>query len=52
MKIVFATGNAGKVKEIKKILSDVDADIITMKEAGVMYLNLNRFLSVWIGSIL
>lgn len=35
MKIVFATGNAGKVKEIKKILSDVDADIITMKEAGV-----------------
>lgn len=34
MKIVFATGNKGKVKEVMKILSDVDAEIITMKEAG------------------
>lgn len=34
MKIVFATGNKGKVKEVMRILSDVDAEIVTMKEAG------------------
>lgn len=33
-KIIFATGNQGKVNEIKEILKDLDAQVITMKEAG------------------
>lgn len=35
MKIVVATGNQDKVKEIKEILQDVDACVVTMKEAGL-----------------
>ncbi len=35
MRIVFATGNAGKIREIKEILSDLDMDVVSMKEAGV-----------------
>lgn len=35
MKIVFATGNKGKINEINKILQDLDAQVIPMKEAGV-----------------
>ena len=35
MKIVFATGNAHKLIEIREILADLDAEIVTMKEAGV-----------------
>lgn len=35
MKIIFATGNAGKMKEIRMILSDLDAEILSMKEAGI-----------------
>ncbi|NLL78822.1 MAG: XTP/dITP diphosphatase [Clostridiales bacterium] len=35
MKIVFATGNAGKMKEIRMILADMDAEILSMKEAGI-----------------
>lgn len=34
-KIVFATGNSGKIKEIQRIMADTDIEIITMKEAGV-----------------
>ena len=34
-KIIFATGNAGKMKEIREILKDVDAEVLSMKEAGV-----------------
>lgn len=34
-KIVFATGNAGKMKEIRLILSDLGYEILSMKEAGV-----------------
>lgn len=34
-KIVFATGNKGKVNEIREILKDCEADVITMKEAGI-----------------
>ena len=34
-KIIFATGNAGKMKEIREILSDLDAEVLSMKEAGV-----------------
>lgn len=33
--IIFATQNEGKVKEIKAILSDMNVEIITMKEAGI-----------------
>ena len=35
MKIIFATSNQGKLKEIREILSDLDCEIISMKEAGV-----------------
>ena len=34
-RIVFATGNKNKMKEIKMILSDLGMEILTMKEAGV-----------------
>ena len=30
-KIIFATGNAEKMKEIREILSDVDTEILSMK---------------------
>lgn len=35
MKIVFATGNEGKMKEVREILADLDYEILSMKEAGV-----------------
>ncbi len=35
MKIIFATGNAGKLREIKAILADLDMEVLSMKEAGV-----------------
>jgi len=34
-KIVFATGNKGKVKEIQMILADLHMEITTMKEEGI-----------------
>lgn len=34
-RIVFATGNAGKMREIREILSDLDAEILSAKEAGL-----------------
>ena len=34
-KIVFATGNEGKMKEIRMILDQPDYEIISMKDAGV-----------------
>ena len=34
-RIVFATGNKDKMKEIRMILSDLDLPILSMKEAGV-----------------
>jgi XTP/dITP diphosphohydrolase len=34
-KIIFATSNEGKMKEIRMILNDLDYDILSMKEAGV-----------------
>ncbi|MGL5675103.1 MAG: XTP/dITP diphosphatase [Cellulosilyticaceae bacterium] len=33
--IIFATTNAGKVKEIKEILSDLPVEVLTMTEAGI-----------------
>lgn len=35
MRIVFATGNAGKVREVKAILKDLNMEVLSMKEAGV-----------------
>lgn len=35
MIIIFATGNEGKMREIRAILADVEADILSMKEAGL-----------------
>ena len=35
MRIVFATGNAGKVREVKAILADLNMEVLSMKEAGV-----------------
>lgn len=34
-KLIFATGNQGKMKEIREILADMDVEILSMKEAGV-----------------
>ena len=34
-KIIFATGNEGKMKEIRTILADVSGQILSMKEAGI-----------------
>lgn len=34
-KIIFATGNAGKVKEIRMIMEDTGMEILSMKEAGI-----------------
>jgi XTP/dITP diphosphohydrolase len=35
MKIIFATGNAGKMREVKAILADLKMEVLSMKEAGV-----------------
>lgn len=35
MKIIFATGNAGKMREVRMILEDLHAEILSMKEAGI-----------------
>ena len=34
-KIVFATGNQGKMREIKAIMADMDVEVVSMKEAGI-----------------
>ena len=34
-KIIFATGNAGKMREIREILGGMDMEILSMKEAGI-----------------
>ena len=34
-RIVFATGNAGKMREIREIMADMDMEICSMKEAGI-----------------
>lgn len=33
--IIFATGNEGKMHEIRQILGDMDVKILSMKEAGI-----------------
>ena len=34
-RLIFATGNADKMKEIREILGDLPVEILSMKEAGV-----------------
>lgn len=34
-KIIFATSNEGKMKEIKMILSDLPVEVLSLKEAGI-----------------
>lgn len=34
-KLIFATSNEGKMKEIRMILGDLDYEILSMKEAGI-----------------
>lgn len=35
-KIIFATGNEGKLREIREIMADSDVEVLSMKEAGIM----------------
>lgn len=35
MKIIFATGNKNKMKEIRQIMEDLDMEILSMREAGI-----------------
>lgn len=35
MKIIFATGNQGKMREIRAILGDMEAEVLSMKETGI-----------------
>lgn len=34
-RIVFATGNEGKMREIREILSDLEVEVLSMKEMGI-----------------
>lgn len=34
-KIIFATGNQDKMREIHEILADMDVEVVSMKEAGI-----------------
>lgn len=34
-KIIFATSNEGKMKEIREILCDIDIELLSLKEAGL-----------------
>lgn len=34
-RIVFATGNAGKMKEVRMILADLGVEVASMKDAGI-----------------
>lgn len=34
-KIIFATGNEGKMKEVRSILADLGVEILSLKEAGI-----------------
>ncbi len=34
-RIIFATGNQGKLREIKEILGDLNIEVVSMKEAGI-----------------
>lgn len=34
-RIVFATGNAGKIREIREILADLSLEVVSMRDAGI-----------------
>ena len=34
-KLLFATGNEGKMKEVRMILADLDVEVLSLKEAGI-----------------
>lgn len=34
-RIIFATGNEGKMKEVRMILEDLDIEVLSLKEAGI-----------------
>lgn len=34
-KIIFATGNEGKMKEIRMVLQDMDVEVLSLAEAGI-----------------
>lgn len=34
-KVIFATSNEGKMKEVRSILEGLDVDVLSMKEAGI-----------------
>ncbi|WP_099469969.1 XTP/dITP diphosphatase [Konateibacter massiliensis] len=34
-KIIFATGNEGKMKEVREILADLGMEVLSLKEAGI-----------------
>ena len=34
-KVIFATGNQGKMKEIREILGDLDIELLSLKDAGI-----------------
>ena len=34
-RIIFATGNEGKMKEIREILGDLDIELLSLKDAGI-----------------
>ena len=34
-KVIFATGNEGKMKEIREILGDLDIELMSLKDAGI-----------------
>jgi hypothetical protein len=36
MKLIIATGNAGKMKEIKSIFNNSDYEVVSMKEEGIV----------------
>lgn len=35
-RIIFATGNKDKMREMREIMADVDVEILSMKEAGIV----------------
>ena len=41
-KILFATGNAGKMREIREILQDMDAEILSMVTECLLGAGLKR----------
>lgn len=35
MKVIFATSNEGKMKEIRMLMSDCDCEVLSLREAGI-----------------